>query len=53
MNSEISGVVFILLLTFVLAYPFGKYISRVFTKVKKHGVISFHLWKISFLGSVE
>jgi len=30
MNSEISGVIFILLLTFVLAYPFGKYISRVF-----------------------
>ena len=30
MNSEILGVVFILLLTFVLAYPFGKYISRVF-----------------------
>jgi K+-transporting ATPase ATPase A chain len=30
MNSEISGVVFILLLVFILAYPFGKYISRVF-----------------------
>jgi len=30
MNSEISGVVFILLLVFVLAYPLGKYISRVF-----------------------
>jgi potassium-transporting ATPase potassium-binding subunit len=30
MNSEISGVVFILLLVFVLAYPFGNYISRVF-----------------------
>lgn len=30
MNSEISGVFFILLLTFTLAYPFGKYISRVF-----------------------
>ena len=30
MNSEISGVVFILLLTFLLAYPLGKYISRVF-----------------------
>ena len=34
MNSEISGVVFILLLTFVLAYPFGKYISRVFKSEK-------------------
>src|SRR3989339_2238659 len=30
MNSEISGVVFILLLTFILAYPLGKYISSVF-----------------------
>lgn len=30
MNSEISGAVFILLLVFVLAYPLGKYISRVF-----------------------
>ncbi len=30
MSSEISGVVFILLLVFILAYPFGKYISRVF-----------------------
>ena len=30
MNSEISGVIFILLLTFILAYPLGKYISRVF-----------------------
>ncbi len=30
MNSEISGVVFILLLVFVFAYPYGKYISRVF-----------------------
>ena len=30
MNSEISGVIFILLLTLVLSYPLGKYISRVF-----------------------
>jgi K+-transporting ATPase ATPase A chain len=30
MNSEISGVVFILLLAFIIAYPLGKYISRVF-----------------------
>ena len=30
MNSEISGVVLILLLVFILSYPFGKYISRVF-----------------------
>ncbi len=30
MNSEISGVVLILLLTFVIAYPLGKYISKVF-----------------------
>jgi len=30
MNSEISGVILILLLVFILAYPFGKYISRVF-----------------------
>ena len=34
MNSEILGVVFILLLTFVLAYPFGKYISTVFKDEK-------------------
>ncbi|QQS36804.1 MAG: potassium-transporting ATPase subunit KdpA [Ignavibacteriales bacterium] len=30
MNSEISGVVMILLLTFVFAYPLGKYFSKVF-----------------------
>lgn len=30
MNSEISGVIFILLLIFILAYPLGKYISKVF-----------------------
>ncbi|HSP87607.1 MAG TPA: potassium-transporting ATPase subunit KdpA [Ignavibacteriaceae bacterium] len=30
MNSEISGIVLMLLLIFVLAYPFGKYISKVF-----------------------
>lgn len=30
MNSEISGVVFILLITLALSYPLGKYISRVF-----------------------
>ena len=30
MNSEISGVILILLLVFILAYPFGKYISAVF-----------------------
>lgn len=30
MNSEISGVVFILLLIFILSYPLGKYISKVF-----------------------
>ncbi len=30
MNTEMSGVILILLLTFVLAYPFGKYISKVF-----------------------
>jgi len=30
MNSEITGVIFILFLIFILAYPFGKYISKVF-----------------------
>ena len=30
MNSEILGVAFIVLLTFLLAYPFGRYISKVF-----------------------
>jgi potassium-transporting ATPase potassium-binding subunit len=30
MNSEISGVIFIILLVFMLAYPLGKYISKVF-----------------------
>lgn len=30
MSSEISGVVFILLLIFILSYPLGKYISKVF-----------------------
>jgi potassium-transporting ATPase potassium-binding subunit len=34
MNSEISGVILILLLVFVLAYPFGKYISKVFKDEK-------------------
>jgi len=30
MNSEISGVIFILLFTLVLSYPLGKYMSKVF-----------------------
>ncbi len=30
MNTEISGVIFILLIIFILAYPLGKYISKVF-----------------------
>jgi len=34
MNSEISGVILILLIVFVLAYPFGKYISKVFKNEK-------------------
>jgi K+-transporting ATPase ATPase A chain len=34
MNTDISGVILILLLVFVLAYPFGKYISKVFTGEK-------------------
>ena len=30
MNTEINGVVLIILLVFILAYPLGKYISKVF-----------------------
>jgi len=30
MNTELFGVIAILLLSFILAYPFGKYISKVF-----------------------
>ena len=30
MNTELNGVVLIILLVFILAYPLGKYISRVF-----------------------
>ena len=44
MNSEISGVVLIILSVFVLAYPLGKYISKIF-EAEKTGQISFRHWK--------
>ena len=45
MNSEISGVVLIILSVFVLAYPLGKYISKIFKAEKTWSRFPFAIGK--------
>ena len=48
MNTELNGVVLIILLIFILAYPLGKYIRK-YLKAKKFGVIFFPRLKNLYL----